>query len=145
MLNRVFILIAVPILMNCKRQDKSQSNVLSEARPSLNYGVDSLTNSKIISIVKEYIEDNQDGIPKVYTLVTQRSDLLTSSISLCSITTYSELFKSIPSAYFKIDGNIVLVYTGLEYFNKVDSTFITSLEKAIGNRIEDDLLPDRKV
>ncbi|MFZ6013421.1 MAG: hypothetical protein ACOYXT_23970 [Bacteroidota bacterium] len=110
----------------------------------LKFGVPELSNPKINSVIQEYIEGNQDGIPKVYTMVVQRKDILTTSISICALTTYDELYKLLPSGYFKVNDNVVLVYTGLEHLEMPDSTFMKELEKTVGNRIEDNLLEDRK-
>lgn len=140
-LNYVLLIMSTSFMFGCNERDGAFKN---STELTFRFGVDSLRNMKIISFIKEYIEDNQDGVPKVYTLVTQRKDISTSYISLCCMTTYSEMFESIPSGYFKIDDNVVLVYTGLEYFNKPDSKFIRELEMVVGNRIEDDLLSDRK-
>ncbi len=98
----------------------------------MKFGVSEISNPKITSIIQEYIESNQDGIPKVYTMVVHRKDILNTSISICTLTTYDELYKLIPSGYFKVNDNVVLVYTGLEHLEKPDSTFMKELEKTVG-------------
>jgi hypothetical protein len=134
------LLIVISILFNCCEKE----NTSVKADLSIRFGTFNLFDTRIDSVLKEYIQTNKDGIPKVYTMVVQREDISTTSITLCSITRYSELYNLIPSGYFKIDDDIVLTYTGLETMQKPDSSFIKELEKVVANRIEDDLLLDRR-
>ena len=104
----------------------------------------SLDNPKVVSTIKEYINGNKDGSPRIYTMLVQREDLLTTSFQLCAINTYSELHHLTPSGYFWIADDIILVYTGLERLCKKDEVFSKKLEDIIGDRLTNDLLPDGK-
>src|SRR5882672_8726857 len=57
----------------------------------------SLDNPKVVSTIKEYIDGNKDGSPRIYTMLVQRENILTTSFQLCAINTYSELHQLIPS------------------------------------------------
>lgn len=101
-----------------------------------------IENPKITSVIKGYIESNTGDPPRIYTLLMKREDILTTSFQLSSIITQSELNEVDPIGYFEVDGDIILVCTGLESLIKEDEAFTKQLRDIIGDRITNDLAPD---
>lgn len=135
----LFILIVTLFGCNSEKSDTRQSKTDWELIPSGN----TFDNQKITSIIEEYIDNNKET-PRVYTMLVQRENVLMTSFQLCAIKTYSELHKLVPSDYFWVKDNIVLVYTGLERLSKKDDKFLTRLEGIVGDRLADDLSTDGK-
>jgi len=95
-----------------------------------------IENPKVISVVKEYIKDNGGEPHRVYTMLVQRQNLITTSFQLSAIATYSELDELTPSGYFMVDDDVILVYTGLENLSKGE-LFIKQMKDVIGDKLED--------
>lgn len=137
----IFLIFLGTCFSSCSTQEKppSEENIL---RLKVDSTLLNFRNERVIESIREYIQNNSEGVPRVYTMVIKRDGLLTTSFTLCSITTYNELSKSIPTGYFLIDNKVVLVYTGLEKLQQPDQKFVNELKYVIGDDLENNLLPD---
>jgi hypothetical protein len=132
---RSLLLLTFVLLWRCDPRGKRDSELeigLSELK---------LGNEKVISSIRKYIESTSD-VPSITCMIVRREDLVTTTYTLSSIGSYGHIFRSKPLGYFFVDDHIILVYSGLERIIKPDDKFKEKLKRLIGNRIENDLLPD---
>lgn len=139
------IIILLVSTLSCTPQNDNSSKTDAKDSSSIILRDFNLNNPKIIAVIKDYISNNITGPPRVFTLVIQRKDYLTTSMNLCSIGLYSTFNEMLPSGYFKIDDHLILVYTGLERFSEPDSKYVEELKSVIGNRLQNNLLPNGSI
>jgi len=137
-----WFLFLVPFFMlGCKPEEKENIEVRSDFSLMISPEL-GIENPKLISVIREYIENNTGDPSRVYTLLVKRENILTTSFQLGSIITFSQLNEAAPIGYFEVNNDIVLVCTGLESLCKRDQAFIKELSGIVGDRIVNDLLPD---
>jgi hypothetical protein len=129
-------------LIGCNINKNDAPQVVEDM--SLSVSTFDLNDPRIVSSIKEYIDNNTGEPSRIYTMLVRRDNISTTSFQVSSIITYSELHRLIPSGFFWVDENIVLVYTGLEYLSEPDDEFAKRLVGIIGDRLANDLLADGK-
>ena len=139
---RLELLFLITILVSCSADKTDNHQLVKDG--SLDVQDLTVSNAKIISVIREYISNNKGEPSRVYTMLVQRKNVTTTSFQMCSIARYSELQRLNPTGYFWLDDEIVLVYSGLECLSGRDEEFIRKLSALIGDRLGNDLLADRK-
>jgi hypothetical protein len=134
-MNKFYIILFMVLLMNnCKEPiDISKKNQYAIIQPNfINF-----KNDLIDSIIKEYIYEasyyKNDTI--VCQLVLEQKNL-TLSMKLYRIKYYSQFLDFIPTKYYLIDGNVILIVDGLQNICSFDTIYYNKLEKTIKNILE---------